>query len=267
MSPSYVLWLVETLAAASALVASLELLARRHLLADEGLLSWEVSQLRFRWLTHPGWGAILSYRATVVALSLRALASAALLTTVSPPALRPILLLVVAATTSGLALRCPYGLDGADQMTLTTFAACFLASLFPGETTALVCLWFLSLQVVAAYLISGIYKLWSPVWRDGSALPGLLRTRMYGNLSISRWLSRHGPVSRVLCISVVGWECLSPLVLVGPRSALIYLVLGVGFHASTALVMGLNTFFLSFVALYPALWFCASHPFPGGVVQ
>jgi hypothetical protein len=55
------------------------------------------------------------------------------------------------------------------------------------------------------------------------------------------------------------FECALPLlVFAGVRPCLLFIAAGMLFHFSTAIFMGLNDFFWSFVATYPALLFVAS---------
>ena len=58
--------------------------------------------------------------------------------------------------------------------------------------------------------------------------------------------------------SLILWESCFPLLLVAPRPlAILFLLMGIAFHGGAALFMGLNTFFWTFVATYPAVIHCA----------
>jgi hypothetical protein len=64
----------------------------------------------------------------------------------------------------------------------------------------------------------------------------------------------------VLSLAVVGWECLFPLAFLLPWPYGIgFLAAGALFHAANAILMGLNTLFLSFLATYPALLYWLNH--------
>ena len=57
--------------------------------------------------------------------------------------------------------------------------------------------------------------------------------------------------------AVIVFELLFPLALVAPNSLMFSLfAIGAIFHLGNALVMGLNTFLWTFLAAYPAVWYC-----------
>lgn len=93
--------------------------------------------------------------------------------------------------------------------------------------------------------------------RNGSALMGIFGTKAYGNERLATYLRLHPSqaawASRLFVLS----ECLFPLVLITPkRLTRVFLAGGLLFHALTAAIMGLNSFFWSFGATYPAIAYC-----------
>ena len=155
-------------------------------------------------------------------------------------------------------LRSRYGLDGAYQATMIMLVAAILASLASPDSFAYrACIWLICIQNILSYFIAGVAKVVGPLWRDGSALHLILSTDTYGCQQISIWLQRHLWLSRCLTWSVVFFEILFPLVLFLPLwGMLTILAIGFTFHLGTAYLMGLNTFFFSFVAMYPAVIYC-----------
>jgi hypothetical protein len=262
LQPNETITIITQLASLSVCVSSLEYISRLHIFKDDGLLSWQVSRLRFRWLSEGVsgglWDVLFSYQGIVTLLFIRLTASFALLSGITNGILRTSCLGAIAISYIALALRSPYGMDGADQMSLTTFGSTFLISLAPPTPMlATGCLWFLALQICLSYLVAGFSKLMSPSWRNGSAMPGILNTRMYGNRNISNYLSKKRALSKVICWAVILFECSYPASLIfGGYVALVFLWLGIAFHLGTALIMGLNTFLLSFLAVYPSIYFC-----------
>ena len=86
----------------------------------------------------------------------------------------------------------------------------------------------------------------------------ILSTEGYGVPALSRVLSAYPRLDVLLCWSVIAWETAFPLVLVGSRSLLIgLLAVGVVFHASCAVLMGLNRFPWAFCGCYAAVWVAA----------
>jgi len=97
-------------------------------------------------------------------------------------------------------------------------------------------------------------------WREGTFLPAIFQTAIYGHRRLGRLLSVRPALSSMLSRAVIAWECSFPLVLVAPPSVVApVLLMGVAFHAVNAYLMGLNTFFWSFAATYPAILYCSHH--------
>ena len=173
---------------------------------------------------------------------------------------------LLALTMLGMPIRFCYGLDGSDQLVMVSSVACALSHVSPSETAAALCCWFLGLQLVVCYAIAGIAKTFGQGWRDGSALTGLLSTRVYGNLPLSSLLARHPRFARLAAWSVILFEGTFPRRSCPRRS-----------HAFTSSSVcsstgrrpwpwGLNVFMLSFLSVYPALWFCSGRT-PWSVFQ
>lgn len=148
-------------------------------------------------------------------------------------------------------------MEGSGQMMTIICAALTLSGLAPHDVLAQkAALWFLALQACLAYLIAGLAKYNVPAWRNGSFLRDILRTRSYGNVTLSKLMDAGR--ARLCSALVIGFECAFPLVLLaGKPWAAVFLLAGVVFHAINAFVLGLNVFFWAFVATYPAIWFCA----------
>src|SRR5262249_44264782 len=102
---------------------------------------------------------------------------------------------------------------GADsQLTLITYAAIALTLLSDTPTAAAYCLHFLALQLCLAYFAAGFHKLRSPEWRSGSALPGILSTRLFGSPALAAWLAPRHWVSWPLCWGTILWEMSFPVI-------------------------------------------------------
>lgn len=164
-------------------------------------------------------------------------------------------LLLVAACLIDSA-RLPLGGEGADQMSLL-IALALLVGGGPWATERLgwIALAFVAGQAVLSYTASGWAKIFSPVWRSGAAVPGILSTYEYGFPRVGAWLFERPLISRAITWPVLILESSFALALVSPRLAVAYMIFGFGFHLTNAFVMGLNAFTPSFVATYPAvLW-------------
>jgi hypothetical protein len=246
----------ERLAAVSVVISSLELLARQPVLADGHLMSWQVGQLsalrRVKGRRGRAIDSVMSIRPFRGLLVARAAAAALLALRAPGRASGTALRATVAVTSIAMFKRTPFGWDGADQMSATTFVGLSLWSAFPRLERVVVR--FFALQLVLCYLTSGVAKAISPEWRSGNALIGIAGTKMYGNAALHRWLTSVPGLSTLLCWGVIVGECTFGLSLIVPRPVRrLMLACGVAFHAIIAGEMRLNTFFWSFTAAYPAL--------------
>jgi pimeloyl-ACP methyl ester carboxylesterase len=148
-----------------------------------------------------------------------------------------------------------YGSDGSDQLAFlvqTSAALGRVGRIGPRPTEAAV--WFLAMQAALSYSVSGLVKIVSRTWRTGEALPGILRTRTYGDEDLYRFLTAHPRLSRLAAHAVLVLETAFPLVFVLP-SRVAYGVVGAmaAFHLANARYMGLARFVWAFMATYPAI--------------
>ncbi|WUH97633.1 alpha/beta fold hydrolase [Spirillospora sp. NBC_00431] len=167
---------------------------------------------------------------------------------------------ILASTTALLYPRHRYGTDGSDQVSLVVQTASALARMDQRRPrTVDACLWFVALQSALSYTASGYAKLVSHTWRSGQAIPGILRTRSYGDQATWEFLRRHPRSSKVLGHGVLALECTFPVVLLSRgRLAPAYIGSAAAFHLVNGRVMGLGRFLWSFVAMHPALLYVSA---------
>ncbi len=146
------------------------------------------------------------------------------------------------------------GNDGSDQLNYLIFFVISLASLINTKHADLSAIFFIATQSILSYVIAGISKLCGKDWRNGSALPKIIRTRIYGAYSLYLIFNRFKRFSVYACKYTILWECLFFLVLYPPLT-MIFLLNALIFHLLNGLIMGLNHFTFSFVATYPAILF------------
>lgn len=264
ISPEHCVNAIEFLAAIGVLISTLELTATRSLFAVHGLLSWQVMQTHFAWTTRLPLARVLSTiftgRGFTTLLAVRAFAAAALLLPYRMDITSAVATAAVVSTGLLLCLRSPYGLDGSDQMLTVIMAALFCYEIAPERgLLRVVALWFIAAQACMAYFSSGFAKLLSSEWRTGKAISGVLGTANYGNRVVHSFMVGRPHWCCVAAWTVIVFEITFSVVLFMPSHPLRILFLAVGgtFHITTALVMGLNTFFWAFVATYPAVIYTA----------
>ena len=118
-------------------------------------------------------------------------------------------------------------------------------------------LWWISIQWLTSYFVSGSVKLLQHEWRTGAALVHFLNASVYGPLSSGSWL-RHPWIAGLLAWSFMVWEALMPFTLLNPRAAQAACLIAVVFHLLVFVHFGLNRFFWIWIAGIPALLFVAT---------
>ncbi|MGH1358617.1 MAG: HTTM domain-containing protein [Burkholderiaceae bacterium] len=146
----------------------------------------------------------------------------------------------------------PYN-GGSDRMGLLTLWCLATAQLVPHPAWQELAFGYLGLQLVLSYLISGLVKLVNPDWRSGRALNDVF---VFSAYPWSENLRRLADRPRLLCLA--GWavmlfEILFPLAMLNQRLLLLALLVGGLFHLANACLFGLNRFFWTWLAAYPAL--------------
>jgi hypothetical protein len=150
--------------------------------------------------------------------------------------------------------------DGSDHAAYAVHAAVTLARAAGTPAAADAGLWFVALTSGLGYGAAGVAKLFSRPWRDGSAVPGVVALRGYGDPSLSGLFERHPWLGRALGAAVLAMECGFPLAWADRRGRLAppIVLAALGFHVGNAKVMGLNRFLTAFAATYPAVLYTAA---------
>lgn len=116
--------------------------------------------------------------------------------------------------------------------------------------------WYITLQSLTSYFMSGWVKLLHPSWRSGRALPQFLDTGVYGPLA-SGSAYRRPALARSLSWAFTVWEGLFPLALLDVRLAALFCAVASVFHFLVFRFFGLNRFFWAWLTTYPAILWCA----------
>lgn len=220
------------------------------------VLSWDVGQLRYLWssrgrferLTAGPFGA----KGAVAMLWLRLALGLLLLVPAMDPAYYSACFALATATSVVWFVRAPQGQDGSDQMFLVLTASLALAFAVDSRNAYEYCGWFVCAQLTLCYLTAGIAKLRSREWRSGDAILLVFRTHTYGSRIVHRAAKGHRSIPVALAWAVIGFETAFPLIFLLPSPwAELALAVPLSFHLATAMFMGLNLFFVSFLAAYP----------------
>ena len=117
--------------------------------------------------------------------------------------------------------------------------------------------WYIAIQAVTSYFMSGAVKLLRREWRNGSAMTIFLNGAIYGPLSAThplrnKWLAMLGSWGFIV------WEILFPFSLLDPRLAAVFCALAALFHFLVFWFFGLNRFFWAWLCAFPAIIWCSA---------
>jgi len=241
---------------AARLVSTAELVLRWSQTNSTGLLNYRITEFSsplpksrlvqpaetgIRWLNRDHFGALVAVDACL---------SAALLVR---PQTAP--LIALAAISQLWIMKRGYlANDGADQLILIILVTAALGLLSGRALGAWAAVSFLAAQACLAYFVSGIYKASSPRWVRGDALAGILSTRAFGDIRVGKLLNNRRWLALASTWIVLIWECCFASSLLAPvRLLIVILALGVVFHLSCGVFMGLTNFLLAFTATYPSV--------------
>jgi hypothetical protein len=117
--------------------------------------------------------------------------------------------------------------------------------------------WYIAIQAITSYFMSGSVKLLRREWRNGSAMTVFLNGAIYGPLSATHplrntWLAMLGSWGFIV------WEILFPLSLLDPRLAAVFCTVAALFHFLVFWFFGLNRFFWAWLCAFPAIIWCSA---------
>jgi hypothetical protein len=149
---------------------------------------------------------------------------------------------------------------GSDFMTLVVLTGLLIAqivSLHSGpELGWRAGFWYITIQSITSYFMSGSVKLLRSEWRNGSAMITFLNAAIHGPLPTGHWL-RKAWLAALGSWAFILWECLAPLALLDARLALLFCIIAALFHFLVFWFFGLNRFFWAWLATFPAIVWCA----------
>lgn len=150
---------------------------------------------------------------------------------------------------------------GSDYMSVIVLTSLSICSLSKNNSTSQLGLLaqagiaYVSIQTVFSYFIAGWVKIKRSSWHQGVALTQLLTLSNYNVQPAIQHLVRQHKISLIITWSVLLFECLFPLALLHPDLCLMFIFIVFMFHLTNAWALGLNRFWLSWMASYPILYF------------
>lgn len=207
----------------------------------EVLLGWAFLQASLEHLSLPHMPRVL--------FSLRALLALALIAGFNSPLILPLLLLTSLVLLHHF--QGPYN-GGADKMGLLILTCLTIARLTPDHWAELA-LAYLAAQLILSYFISGQIKIINPEWRSGCALSDVFAYSAYPVSESLRAFPHKPRLTFTASWAVMLFEVIFPLTFFHPTALYIALTTAALFHLSNACFFGLNRFFWTWIAAYPAL--------------
>jgi hypothetical protein len=150
---------------------------------------------------------------------------------------------------------------GSDFMTLVVLSGLLIAQVvaaFGNEALGWQAgFWYIAIQSITSYFMSGSVKLLRREWRNGSAMTIFLNGAIYGPLSPAhplrnKWLALLGSWGFIV------WEILFPFSLLDPRLAAVFCAVAALFHFLVFWFFGLNRFFWAWLCAFPAIMWCSA---------
>ena len=148
----------------------------------------------------------------------------------------------------------PYN-GGSDRMGLLALWCLTLSHLLPTPPLQELAFGYLGAQLMLSYVISGGVKIVNPDWRSGRALADVFQFSAYPVSQDLRGWAQRPRIMLAMSWAVMGFELVFPLTLLWAPALYAGLAIAATFHLANACLFGLNRFFWTWLATYPAiLW-------------
>lgn len=245
----HMLRVLEVMAAVWIAVGTLELLALRRAMADDGIWRFATLAPELGWLR-----AVLAYRPFLALLAVRLAAALLLVAGVHGP-----VSLVLWLTTLLVNVRFRGTFNGgSDLMTMVVLTGLVVAHL--GHRSALLvngALLYIAAQVLLSYFVAGVVKLANPAWRNGTALRDILARADFAVPAAVRRPVAHPAVAVVVSWVVIVFELAFPAAFTSVPAAVAFAVVVGIFHLANVAAFGLNRFLLAWASAWPAVIWAA----------
>jgi hypothetical protein len=148
----------------------------------------------------------------------------------------------------------PYN-GGSDRMGLLALWCLTLSRLLPTPALQELAFGYLGAQLTLSYVISGGVKIVNSDWRSGRALADVFQFSAYPVSESLRRLADRPRLLLAMSWAVMLFELAFPLTLLWKPALIAGLAVAATFHLANACLFGLNRFFWTWLAVYPAiLW-------------
>lgn len=242
----------ERLIALAVILQALEMLSMRKIFTPDGIWNWETLKKDYEG-AKPFVKKILEgvFKDSNFVLVPATQLLAGILMLVFPSFLM-VLILFVSTLLISMRFRGAFN-GGSDSMTLIILGALGFARLFGSfPIMQKAALYFIAVQIVLSYFLSGLWKVKQAQWRSGTALPEILRSPYYGVPDFIQKTANSG-VWKLAAFFILAFELAFPLSIFSPKLAFFFVSLAFLFHVANVCLFGLNRFLFAWMAGYPAL--------------
>lgn len=250
--------LILCIASIGTIVSATEWLSLWHHFKEDGFYSWKIRKIRSSvFLKYTVFNYLYSYPYVLMLLLIQVIAALTLLMFNQNFTVLSICSFIIATISILFSLRSYVGYTGADQMLKIIFTTASLCFVFKTKETLSIGLTFLAIQLIIAYATPGVLRLFEKGWKNGTHLLLITRQHTYGNKTLYEILKSNNRLRIAGSWAIVLFEFgILFAFLLPPGFLLLYLFVGIVFHLTNAIIMGLNIFPWAFVAVYPAyFWF------------
>ena len=147
----------------------------------------------------------------------------------------------------------PYN-GGSDRMGLLALWCLALSRCMPTEKGREIAFGYIGLQLTLSYFIAGWVKIINPDWRSGKALRQVFAFSAYPVSESLRGWARRPAILLFMSWAIMLFEIGFPLTLASQTTLAAGLAVGAMFHLTNVYLFGLNRFFWTWVAVYPAIF-------------
>jgi len=236
-------------------IASIQNIFHSAAYSSRGLLSWKILKYAYEEkLFQKNLFDTIFNRTGYILLNL---VRVALMTTAAVSPASPLVMIGLFAANGALFCRSYLAMSAADQLNTILLFYLLLYACFPSPAFLTITLCFIAVQSIFCYFCNGVVKALEPGWLDGSHLKRIFLTGSYSRNAVAALAGKTGlEIFRLLSYGVILWELGAVVTPFLPAGALwVWLGIGLLFHLTVAVVMGLNTFFWTFLCTYPAILF------------
>jgi hypothetical protein len=231
------------------------------LYGNSGLLNWEILKMNSNRTNHGFISSFLNtlfleknYRTLqfgIITTAILAITLAAI--NVNDSIIWIIIFLILFLNQILIYTRSGYGIDGSDQLkVIITFSILGYFCFFNIGPIRYLFLGFTTINLFLSYFVAGFAKLISIAWLNGSAIKGIASTSIFGNKMIFKFVKDSIILQKMISYSTIIFEVGIIFIFLDPIPlTLFYMILGILFHITVALTMGLNSFVFTFTSAYP----------------